>query len=331
MEKITYEIFDKAKIKKEFYKKGIKYLKLQHTDKENNKIYLIKISYKRYVLQKHLGYLISDSYKVIQINNDLENFNLGNLVIRNCHNQSPIAFKYDVIKVNPNRKFKTIIVKSIDSFKTKEIGYDKYNLELYLGRETLQHEKIKFKNNDKEDITPKNLIITTYEKFSTKLYRNVRRINGPYYLKSNNYRKYIIITFNDSSKKPILLSRFIVQEHLERFLTADETVHHIDGDYFNDELLNLEVLTRFDHNTQDTFRLTPLNLICQTCGKNFIIEGKQLCSAYRHKRQNKNYIGPFCSYSCSKHLNQYNNKGYKCLLPDKKEYFYVNSSGDKIG
>jgi HNH endonuclease len=40
----------------------------------------------------------------------------------------------------------------------------------------------------------------------------------------------------------------LIQEHLQRRLTPDEVVHHIDGDKANNELSNLVVLTTQEHN-----------------------------------------------------------------------------------
>lgn len=45
----------------------------------------------------------------------------------------------------------------------------------------------------------------------------------------------------------ILKSRYIMEQHLGRFLTSDENVHHINGDKTDDRLENLELLSRGEH------------------------------------------------------------------------------------
>jgi hypothetical protein len=42
-------------------------------------------------------------------------------------------------------------------------------------------------------------------------------------------------------------ARLLIEEKLDRLLTSDEIVHHIDGDLQNDELSNLQVMTNAEH------------------------------------------------------------------------------------
>jgi HNH endonuclease len=43
------------------------------------------------------------------------------------------------------------------------------------------------------------------------------------------------------------LHRVIVEEHLGRPLTSNEVVHHIDHDPLNNDISNLQVMTRAEH------------------------------------------------------------------------------------
>jgi hypothetical protein len=45
----------------------------------------------------------------------------------------------------------------------------------------------------------------------------------------------------------IALHRVIVEEHLGRPLTSNEVVHHIDHDPLNNDISNLQVMTRAEH------------------------------------------------------------------------------------
>lgn len=47
--------------------------------------------------------------------------------------------------------------------------------------------------------------------------------------------------------KRVFEHRYIMENHLGRKLTFNETVHHIDGNRNNNKLTNLEVLTRSEH------------------------------------------------------------------------------------
>jgi hypothetical protein len=45
----------------------------------------------------------------------------------------------------------------------------------------------------------------------------------------------------------VLRSRYVVEQALGRYLIKDEEVHHIDRNKLNDELGNLQVLTKREH------------------------------------------------------------------------------------
>jgi len=46
----------------------------------------------------------------------------------------------------------------------------------------------------------------------------------------------------------MLLSRYLMEHKLERKLVENEVVHHKDGNMLNDNIDNLEVMTKQDHN-----------------------------------------------------------------------------------
>ena len=45
----------------------------------------------------------------------------------------------------------------------------------------------------------------------------------------------------------IIRARYVMERHLGRYLTGEEHVHHKDGDYANDVIENLQVLSRSEH------------------------------------------------------------------------------------
>lgn len=47
--------------------------------------------------------------------------------------------------------------------------------------------------------------------------------------------------------KNIAQHRLVMEEHLGRALTSDEEIHHIDGDKLNNDIENLQIMTRAEH------------------------------------------------------------------------------------
>ena len=97
--------------------------------------------------------------------------------------------------------------------------------------------------------------------------------------------------------------------HLGRYLTKNETVDHIDRDFTNNSISNLQVLDRKVHASLDNKRPRDLKVRCSFFGKQFIVEGKT--------RNNRNRYGSgyFCSKRCvglyGKHIQLGGNKTNK--------------------
>lgn len=91
--------------------------------------------------------------------------------------------------------------------------------------------------------------------------------------------------------------RYVMEQHLGRPLTEDEVVHHLDGDVKNNDISNLQILTRLEHALlHNVGRVSPNKLkpgqwskkfnacvSCNTTNDNHV--GNGLCkSCYQHKR-----------------------------------------------
>ena len=121
------------------------------------------------------------------------------------------------------------------------------------------------------------------------------RVYGPYHRPDG--RQHVIISDN-GKKKTVSYPRYLMQQHLGRELTEFETVDHIDGDFTNNDLSNLQILTR-EANASKWFddhdkRQKYIELQCTFCGKTFSR------TMHRHRyalKRNKN-VGYFCSRSC---------------------------------
>lgn len=68
--------------------------------------------------------------------------------------------------------------------------------------------------------------------------------------------------------RTVFVHRHVMEQHLGRPLTADEVVHHRNGDRFDNRLTNLEVLTHQSHSAHHNQK-HPLTKACEACGAVF--------------------------------------------------------------
>lgn len=118
---------------------------------------------------------------------------------------------------------------------------------------------------------------------------------GPYVRKDG--RKHVVIVYPDGSKTTKSWPRVIIERHLGRKLTDEETVDHIDEDFTNDNIENLQILTRSDNAKKHT-RIFPAEMIqlqCKYCGDLFTRRLKR----YTYDTQVRKVDGPFCSKRCT--------------------------------
>lgn len=128
---------------------------------------------------------------------------------------------------------------------------------------------------------------------TSKLYPN-HVIYGPY--TNNEGRKYV--TLVGSIKFSIMYSRFLIQEKLNRLLTKDEEVDHIDENVANDNINNLLVLTVEEHRRlHHAIGLNTYNFECHNCCKSITLTRRQL--TYLRGSRKRGQTGPFCSKRCS--------------------------------
>lgn len=122
------------------------------------------------------------------------------------------------------------------------------------------------------------------------------------YVEKNVYHnadgRLIISLSNINSKKRKSLSypKYLMEKSLNRYLKDNETVHHKDGNFLNNDLDNLEIINRKEHIIQDVIRNKDVVVNCAYCGKEFTIKGSTLSNRLRKDRK---HYGYFCSRSCS--------------------------------
>lgn len=117
------------------------------------------------------------------------------------------------------------------------------------------------------------------------------KIYGPYTRKDG--RMHLVIV-NDGKTTTISYPKYIMQQKLGRPLSPDETVDHIDGNPFNNNPENFQILTRRENALKSTKYAEYLTLVCKCCNKQF---KRKKCIHVRNMAVRKT-DGPFCSKSC---------------------------------
>ena len=117
------------------------------------------------------------------------------------------------------------------------------------------------------------------------------KVYGPYTRKDG--RQHVILKHIDGKKQTVSYPKYIMEQHLGRKLSSDETVHHKDGDFTNNDPSNMEVKLRVEHNIHDAIRAKKVKTVCIECGKELIKKGSDI----RHNSK-RGCAGPFCR-SCA--------------------------------
>jgi hypothetical protein len=104
----------------------------------------------------------------------------------------------------------------------------------------------------------------------------------------STYFSYISICYNNkNNRSSVSYARYQLAVKIQRYLTNNEFADHIDNDKTNDDINNLQILTRKENNLKSSKGVTWIDMICPKCNKNFKKELRQ----YRHNHH-------CCSRSC---------------------------------
>lgn len=120
------------------------------------------------------------------------------------------------------------------------------------------------------------------------------KVYGPYTRKDG--RQHVVL-YDGKTRKTVSYGKYLLEQHLGRSLLSDETCDHIDGDFTNNDLSNLQVLTRRD-NILKYAKEHPKEVatyVCPQCGKEFNREVRKV----RGNQTKQCKVGPFCSKSCA--------------------------------
>lgn len=135
----------------------------------------------------------------------------------------------------------------------------------------------------------------------------MKTIYGPYEAKDGRFRV-VIVKKKKGKVKKITQSypRYLMEQCLGRKLTEEETVDHIDGNFKNNEISNLQILSR-EENAKKQFLDNPnlkrkyITFICPQCG----VKATKPENQVKHGR-NQGKKGPYCSRSCAGKANYKN-------------------------
>lgn len=129
--------------------------------------------------------------------------------------------------------------------------------------------------------------------------KDIKKVYGPYENKGQNGRKYVVIHYVDGTTKSTQYARHLMEQHLGRELLKSEQVDHINDDFTDDRLSNLQVLTPKENRDKEAFAVRGyrdewFTFICPICGN---VGRKKL--SYVTQETNRGKAGPFCSKSCA--------------------------------
>lgn len=125
---------------------------------------------------------------------------------------------------------------------------------------------------------------------------NGYKIYGPYIGGDGRYR---LILRKDGKNRTLSYPKYLMEIYLGRRLFYWETVHHIDGDFTNNNIDNLEVKERRKHSSDDAIRLSDQEFRCPVCNKRFILKGKQVGCLISNRQRGTAKTGPYCSKKCA--------------------------------
>lgn len=120
------------------------------------------------------------------------------------------------------------------------------------------------------------------------------KIYGPYIRKDG--RSHICIIKEDGTRQTKSYPRYILEQYLGRELSTDETVDHINNDYTDNRIENLQILPLTD-NIQKQHKLNPRKQItfkCPICNKEITKWENYIKGNWKKGRS-----GPYCSRKCA--------------------------------
>ncbi len=118
-------------------------------------------------------------------------------------------------------------------------------------------------------------------------------IYGPYQRKDKRF--HVVLYYGPGIRVTLSYPKFLMEISLGRKLEADETVDHIDENVENNELDNLQILSRAENAYKSSKAGTGFVVVsCIRCKKNVTKRGSDVRA---NRRKGKK--GPYCGRSCA--------------------------------
>ena len=122
------------------------------------------------------------------------------------------------------------------------------------------------------------------------------KVYGPYTRKDG--RQHVILVHEDLSRQTMSYPKYLMEQHLKRALLASETVDHINNDFTDNRIENLQILTQAENSTKEMQRPERAKkfyeFICPMCGT-FAVKPLNFVKGNKSKGR----AGPFCSRKCA--------------------------------
>jgi len=122
------------------------------------------------------------------------------------------------------------------------------------------------------------------------------KVYGPYLRKDN--RMHVILVYKNGKKQTKSYPKFLMENHLGRKLKEHETVDHINNNFQDNRIENLQILSRSDNAKKEFLQIHRKRKlfkgICPACNIKFT---KFLNYVLGNLKKQKS--GPYCSRKCA--------------------------------